>query len=414
MNLMVRVGLVEGAPHVDVVLHGRFRATDGRVFESGSHRFTGPVELSSLPGEVPDFSTQMVIGRSFHWERAEPQRFSGQLRIVGSSGAAGGLTLINDVPIESYVTSVISSEMSASCPLELLKAHAVISRSWLAYPHADGVAKGMDHAERVQGDEVLRWYGRTAHQQFDVCPDDHCQRYQGLTKAFSPSAAESVRLTAGEVLLFDNTICDARFSKCCGGITEAYSSAWEDRAVPYLVPVRDGEGPVIPAGDAWILSSPPAYCNATDPDLIATILPGFDQETPDFFRWSVRYEQEELSELFRSKTGIAIGEIRELVPVERGVSGRLIRLRVVGSQGTVTIGKELEIRRALSRSHLYSSAFVAQREGNAFVLRGAGWGHGVGLCQIGAAVLASQGWTYRDILSHYYPGTTIGAQFEMS
>jgi peptidoglycan hydrolase-like amidase len=345
----------------------------------------------------------MVIGIGFHWERKERQVFRGAVRIIRR---AGGLTVINDLPLEEYVTSVISSEMSASCPLELLKAHAVISRSWLK-------ASNMIVTPPPARDshEILRWYGREAHPDFDVCADDHCQRYQGITKAFSDAAAEAVRATRGEFLQYGGAICDARFSKACGGITELYSTAWDDRDFAYLRSVDDTPGVPGESGshsaESFIRTGPPAYCDTRDRDLLARILPGFDQETRDFYRWRVEYSPEELGDLVKARLGVDLGPIRDMESLARGPSGRIYRLKITGAKDYVIVGKELEIRRALSRSHLYSSAFVVDKEAGKFVLRGAGWGHGVGLCQIGAAVMASQGKGYREILAHYYRDSEV-------
>jgi SpoIID/LytB domain protein len=318
------------------------------------------------------------------------------------------LTVINDVPLEDYVTSVISSEMSASCPLELLKAHAVISRSWLWYPKANPSHSGSGQDKSLDSHEILRWYGREAHQDFDVCADDHCQRYQGITKAFSGAAADAVRATTGEFLRYNDAICDARFSKCCGGMTERYATAWDDADIPYLESIHDGpaqSGSYTP--ETWIRSAPPAYCNTDDSDLISRVLPGFDQETRDFYRWQVVYTPEELADLIKSRLGADLGPIRDVDALARGPSGRIYRLKITGDRDYIIIGKELEIRRALSRTHLYSSAFVVDKEPDRLVIRGAGWGHGVGLCQIGAAVMANEGKTYQEILQHYYRGTTV-------
>jgi SpoIID/LytB domain protein len=309
--------------------------------------------------------------------------------------------------------SVVSSEMSASCPLELLKAHAVISRSWLRYPKEPTVAARLASQTPIKqsGDphEMIRWYGRDAHRDFDVCADDHCQRYQGITKAFSAGASSAVAATADEVLFYDGVVCDARFSKSCGAITEIYSTAWEDWDIPYLVSVYDGETqPASYDAEGLIRAEPPAWCNTKDTRLLARILPGFDQETVDFYRWRVEYSAEELGELIAARLGVDLGPIREMEALARGPSTRIHRLKIVGEKDYVIIGKELEIRRALSRSHLYSSAFVVDREAGRFVLHGAGWGHGVGLCQIGAAVMADQGKNYREILGHYYRGSMIG------
>ncbi len=344
----------------------------------------------------------LTIGIGFRWERKERQVFRGTIRLIKREA---GLSVINDVSLEDYVTSVISSEMSATCPLELLKAHAVISRSWLWFPKVSPAHAGGQ--QRTESHEILRWYGREAHPDFDVCADDHCQRYQGITKASSRAVIDATCATAGEFLRFKGAICDARFSKSCGGITERFATAWEDDDIPYLQSIYDGPLNLGTANsETWIRSSPPAYCNTDDSELLARLLPGFDQETHDFYRWQVAYTPEELGELIRQRLGVELGPIRELQPLARGPSGRLNRIKVTGERDYLVIGKELEIRRALSRTHLYSSAFVVDKEPGRFVLSGAGWGHGVGLCQIGAAVMATEGKTYIEILQHYYRGTT--------
>ncbi len=403
----VAVGLIEERAAVEVELTGTFRDAAGKPFPSGRHRFTSEVTLIPSDAAACAFALEVTIGIGFHWERKERQVFRGALRVVKR---AAGLTVINDVALEDYVTSVISSEMSASCPLESLKAHAVISRSWLRFPKENPARseKARDHSRDAH--EILRWYGREAHPDFDVCGDDHCQRYQGITKAFTPSAAEAVRATAGEFLRYHGAICDARFSKSCGGITERYATAWEDEDIPYLESIRDGAEQARSCDpETWIRSSPPAYCNTHDAELLARVLPGFDQETRDFYRWRIEYTPEELADLIRSRVGADLGPIRDLQALARGPSGRIYRLKVTGERDYIIIGKELEIRRALSRSHLYSSAFVVDKEPGRLVLSGAGWGHGVGLCQIGAAVMADQGKTYIEILRHYYCGTSVGA-----
>jgi SpoIID/LytB domain protein len=388
MNLAV--GLMEGRQSVVVELRGRFTNASGQPVPEGRHEFSSETGLAPADPEASFAIDDMVIGIGFHWERKERQMFRGGLRIVRREG----LTVINDVSLEEYVTSVISSEMSASCPVESLKAHAVISRSWLCYPKLHPESIGPGNVSLRKGDEITRWYGREAHRDFDVCADDHCQRYQGITKAHSPSVAAAIEATAGEVLDYAGKVCDARFSKCCGGVTEEYRTAWDDREVPYLVSFPDTD------------ENGRAYCDTNDKVLLAQILPGFDQETRDFYRWTVRYTGEELGELIRSRLSEDVGNVVTLEPLDRGPSGRIIRLRIRGTAASLTIGKELEIRRALSRSHLYSSAFDVEREGDLFILEGKGWGHGVGLCQIGAAVMASRGKRYDEILRHYYPGTT--------
>ena len=401
----VSVGLIEGQSAVDAELTGAFTDTSGKPYTSGRYRFTSAVTL--IPSDLASCAfalDNVTIGIGFHWERKERQVFRGAFRLVKR---AAGLTVINDVSLEEYVTSVISSEMSASCPLELLKAHAVISRSWLWFPKANLSRSGRGQSEHLDSHEILRWYGREAHPDFDVCADDHCQRYQGITKAFSPAAAEAVRATAGQFLRYNGAICDARFSKSCGGITERYATAWEDEDIPYLESVCDG--PVQSCSyspETWIRSNPPAYCNTDDSELLSRVLPGFDQETRDFYRWRVAYTPGELADLIRSRLAVDLGPIRDLQALARGPSGRIYRLKITGERDHVIIGKELEIRRALSRTHLYSSAFVVDKESGRLVLRGAGWGHGVGLCQIGAAVMANEGKIYTEILQHYYRGTT--------
>ncbi len=420
---MIAVGLMEGRSAVDVELAGVFRDASGMAYKPARYRFTSEVTLTPSDLASSSFALEDVtIGIGFHWERKERQVFRGALRIIKRDA---GLTVVNDVPLEEYVTSVISSEMSASCPIELLKAHAVISRSWLLFPKeqpspgapAEREPVRAKPQERAAGPEqgshareILRWYGREAHPDFDVCADDHCQRYQGITKAFSPEAANAVAATTGEFLRYNGMICDARFSKCCGGITERYSTAWEDQEIRYLESVYDGpEQARSYILETWIRSDPPAYCNTRDSDLLSRILPGFDRETRDFYRWRVEYSPDELADLVKSRVGVDLGPIRDIEALARGPSGRIYRLKLSGERDYLFIGKELEIRRALSRTHLYSSAFVVDKELGRLVLRGAGWGHGVGLCQIGAAVMANEGRTYKEILQHYYRGTTVSA-----
>lgn len=370
----------------------------------------------------------VVIGIGFHWQRKEIQRFEGQLKIIVETDK---LTAINSLPVEAYLLSVISSEMSATSSLELLKAHAVISRSWLLAqlsalnpPRADlrnpNNAKN-SHLDNKEGlGEAIKWYDKDDHANFDVCADDHCQRYQGITKASTKAVKQAIELTFGQVLMYQNTICDARFSKCCGGITELFENCWQPEHHNYLLPVED-----IPNGEVTVLKTEQAYeafirtsdaahfCNTSDFKVLSQVLNSYDQETPDFYRWKVSYTQSELADLLRIRSGVDFGQILHLVPVERGVSGRLIKLKIVGSKQTLTVGKELEIRKWLSHSHLYSSAFVVEKGKlvhgvpENFTLVGAGWGHGVGLCQIGAAVMAEKGYLYKDILAHYFRNTAV-------
>lgn len=355
----------------------------------------------------------VTIGIDFHWERKENQRFLGELTFVVEDEK---LTAINVIGVEDYLTSVISSEMSATASLELLKAHAVISRSWLLQPLALHQEEGTTHraeqgitSNAGQEGEYIKWYDRSAHTHFDVCADDHCQRYQGITKASTPQATDAVCATRGQVLLFEGEICDTRYSKCCGGALEEFPYCWEEVRHPYLSKQRDSKSTtVLPdlrieaEAERWIRTSPEAFCNTQDKKVLSQVLNNYDQETTHFYRWQVEYTQQELSELVKQRSGIDYGLITDLIPVERGVSGRLVKLKIVGTSRTLTIGKELEIRRTLSTSHLYSSAFVVDKEGDRFILTGAGWGHGVGLCQIGAAMMGEQGYTYDEILLHYY------------
>lgn len=393
-------------------------------------------ELSFTPQQDTSsfFELQDVtIGINFHWERKEVQRFKGELKIIVEDDR---LTAINIIPIEDYLTSVISSEMSATASLELLKAHAVISRSWLLnkLKVANGKLKVIMHPDNTANFELstlpsqlIKWYDHEAHKNFDVCADDHCQRYQGITRTSTPQAIEAVFATRGEVLIYEGEICDARFSKCCGGAFEEFQNCWENVKHPYLIGQRDSKTETrLPdltkevEADKWIRTSPAAFCNTHNKQVLSQVLNNYDQETTDFYRWRVCYSQQELSELIHKRSGIEFGKIIDLIPVERGTSGRLVRLKIVGTLRTLIIGKELEIRRTLSSSHLYSSAFVVDKEykedekeiPSRFILTGSGWGHGVGLCQIGAAVMGEQGYKYKEILSHYYPGSAIEQQYK--
>ena len=404
----ISVGLMEGRPAIEVDLSGKFTDENGKPYSSGRHRLTSAITLTPSDPSAAFAIDDVTIGIGFHWERKERQMFRGALRLIKRGE---GFTVINDVPLEEYVKSVISSEMSASCPMDLLKAHAVISRSWLMAPKVPPLPlpKAQD------SHEVIRWYEREAHTDFDVCADDHCQRYQGITKAFSDAATEAVNASRGEFLLYDGKICDARFSKSCGAVTEEFATAWEDREVPYLKSVYDGPDQSLSyAAEDLIRTELPAYCDTRDVDLLRRILPGFDQETQDFYRWRVEYSKDELGELIKTRLGVDLGPIHDLQSLARGPSGRIYRLKITGEKDYLVLGKELEIRRALSRSHLYSSAFVVDKQSSRLVLRGAGWGHGVGLCQIGAAVMANQGKNYKEILAHYYRGSDVTAETRRS
>jgi SpoIID/LytB domain protein len=308
--------------------------------------------------------------------------------------------------------------MSATSSLELLKAHAVISRSWVLRPIISP-STCTDKPDLSDPDRHVIWYERDAHEGFDVCADDHCQRYEGITRRDEhPEAAANIQkaidATRGQVLMYDGKVCDARFYKACGGATELFENAWANEHYNYLEPVRDEIGTPLPDltieenAQAFIRTSPSAYCNTTDARVLSQVLNNYDQETKDFYRWTVQYTKEELSDIIRDRSGIDFGEIIDLVPIKRGPSARLYEMQIVGSKRSMVIGKELEIRKWLSRSHLYSSAFVVDRNENGdFILTGAGWGHGVGLCQIGAAVMADKGYTYEQILAHYFPGSEL-------
>ena len=332
----------------------------------------------------------VVIGIGFHWERKESQRFQGTLRFIVDNGQ---IQAINDVDIEDYLLSVISSEMSGNASDEFLKAHAVISRSWLLNRmSADNSAVGSSN--NISEDRIIRWYGHEDHKLFDVCADDHCQRYQGISRAKEDidkwnRVKRVIYATHGRVLTYEGKVCDTRFSKCCGGVLEEYENCWEDCHHPYLI------------------SKPDPYCNTHDINILSQVLNNYDQETVDFYRWRVEYSIEHISELVSRKSGIDFGVLKDIIPIKRGPSGRIYELKIVGTNRSVVVGKELEIRKWLSESHLYSSAFTIEKTDDSFILHGKGWGHGVGLCQIGAAVMGDQGYTYKEILQYYYPNTQI-------
>lgn len=429
----VQVGILS-APQQEFILSGLY-TIDGKtvsgkqivICSKGRLIWNGHFyeELLFEPTDPVVCSFELIgvtIGINFHWERKENQRFPGTLKLVVTNSI---IIVINTLPIEAYLTSVISSEMSATASLELLKAHAVISRSWLLAQiqknHQLTLSKSTYQASSETEDEFIRWYDREDHTLFDVCADDHCQRYQGITRASTAIVREAIEQTRGEVLMYDGEICDARFSKCCGGAFEEFPYCWEEAEHPYLRRQRDSKLvttlpnlQVEAEAEAWIRTSPEAFCNTTDKAILSQVLNNYDQETTDFYRWTVSYSQEQLAHLIQLRSGVDYGQIIDLVPVARGTSGRLWKLKIIGTKQTRIIGKELEIRRTLSNSHLYSSAFVIDKEGvtpeglpERFILTGAGWGHGVGLCQIGAAVMGEQGYDYRTILLHYYMNALI-------
>jgi len=412
----------------DKMIEGLFTAqvSDEKISISQREEviFTGN-QIHFTPAKETSFFEirNVIIGVDFHWEQKENQQFRGALKLIPEGEK---VRAINIIDLEEYLKSVISSEMSATSSPDLLKAHAVISRSWLLAQIEK--SKSLDKTENnyvtsfETENEIIRWYDREDHETFDVCADDHCQRYQGITKIHSEKALEAVKKTYGEVLFSGKKICDARFSKCCGGITESFENVWEPVDHSYLTNLVDNDKPPVDFSteleieanaDDWIRNSPEAFCNTSDQQVLSQVLPDFDQATTDFYRWEIIYNQNEISELIKKRSGIDFGKIVKLDPIKRGPSGRLIQLKITGTKKSLTVGKELEIRKWLSESHLYSSAFVVdhleieQGIPNKFVLTGAGWGHGVGLCQIGAAVMGEKGYNYKEILNHYFKGAQL-------
>jgi SpoIID/LytB domain protein len=423
-------------PAIEFALRGEF-TTSGRCVTGmqrvscidGKVEWRGDLydEILFEPADEQAASFELhdvTIGINFHWERKENQVFRGALKFIVEDGK---VTAINALGIEEYLTSVISSEMSATASLELLKAHAVISRSWLLaqiQKNREIVSEKVDYsAMKETEEELIKWYDREDHINFDICADDHCQRYQGITRASTEIVRQAIMETRGMVLTYDDKICDARYSKSCGGVFEEFGNCWENVSHPYLVKKRDSltdtsfpDLTIEEESRKWILSSPEAFCNTTDKQVLSQVLNNYDQETVNFYRWEVKYKQEELSALILRRSGIDYGQIVDLVPVERGTSGRLVKLKIIGTKRTRIIGKELEIRRTLSPSHLYSSAFLVEKRGEGdvpseFILKGAGWGHGVGLCQIGAAVMGEKGYGFDEILLHYFVGASIETMY---
>ncbi len=412
---------------------GRFRAEvrgEGLVIvQEGEETLPDtPVLFKPADLETGRFAIEdVVIGIGFHWEQKEVQEFQGSLKLMVLEGE---IQVVNVVPVEEYLISVISSEMRGDSSPALLRAHTIISRSWLLaqiekQDRLAGSGNGYALVHESE-EEYIRWYDREDHAHYHVCADDHCQRYQGTTRAHNPQVEKAVRETTGVVLEHGGRICDARFSKCCGGVVEEFQHCWEPVAHPYLKrvddnpadrPVNSRDLKVESNAVEFIRGRPEAFCNTRDADLLRQVLNDYDQAFSDFYRWEVSYTQEELAALIREKSGRDFGEVVDLVPVERGESGRLVRLMIVGTRLTLTVGKELEIRRWLSPSHLYSSAFVTEKQElrygipSRFLFRGAGWGHGVGLCQIGAAVMASRGYSHEEILKHYFIDATLNPYY---
>lgn len=418
-------------PRVEFVLNGKYCV--GGAFEQGAQAVTyvngkisykgqlyDKLSFDAVDGDATFELKDVVIGIGFHWERKENQKFEGNLDFIVEDGK---ITAINRISIENYLISVISSEMSATSSLELLKAHAVISRSWMLSQIEKRTAiesSDQKYVSDTHNDtEWIKWWDREDHLRFDVCADDHCQRYQGVTRASQSLATvtAAVNETAGVVLSSNGKICDARFSKCCGGGVEEFQNCWEPVKHPYLVKLYDNAQGALPdltvEGNAekWIRTSPEAFCNTKDAEVLRQVLNNYDQETTDFYRWTADFTAEQITELVKRKIGVDFGRITDIIPLERGTSGRIIRLKVVGTDKTLVLGKELLIRKAFSESHLYSSAFVVDKTPGGFHFTGAGWGHGVGLCQIGAAVMAHKGYGYKQILSHYFPGAEIEKRY---
>ena len=434
----VNVGIMT-TEHLRFRLNGEYRLKGETItgeqevsVEDGGLNWNGNIykELTIRPqSEQATFSLHDVtIGKQFHWERTETQTFQGKLHLVVDEEK---IVAINVLPVEQYLTSVISSEMKATCPLEFLKASAVISRSWLL-AQIEKRRKGTQHAFfqfKKTETESIRWHDQEEHTIFDVCADDHCQRYQGVTRAASSQVTEAIQQTRGEILTYDGQVCDARFGKCCGGVTNDFENCWEDVPHRYLrsvrdMPSRDGIRLASPdlsderAAEKWIRSTPESVCNTQDTEILKTVLNDYDQETQNFYRWTVEYSQEELRAIISDRLKMDLGAIVGFKPVQRGRSGHLVKLCIIGKEKSFTVGKELEIRRVLSKSHLYSSAIVIDAEDikdgipQRFVIHGAGWGHGVGMCQIGAAVMGSQGYRYNKILQHYYDTAKVTRLYE--
>lgn len=430
----IKVALLQSYKEAQINLNGRFHLPDGRkitghlriraekeqivLIQSSGVEIAGQKEILLSAQDGATFTVfDVQIGIDFHWQRSQEQSFRGDLFL--SANSASSFDLINEIPLEDYIESVISSEMSAQAPLEFLKAQATTARSWLVAMLERKQKHGSNsNFEKASDTEIISWHDINDHQYFDVCADDHCQRYQGITKITSENVGEAIRTTRGLFLVYKNKICDARYHKACGGQTEIFSTAWEDKSLPYLQSVTDdvdSHAPIVSEKDAqnWFSGKPPAYCNTADNKILSQILPSFDQETLDFYRWQVIYTRKDLEEIIHRKSGIDLGELKNLIPIERGPSGRISKLKIEGSKRAILVGKELEIRRWLSPSHLLSSAFIVLADSatsgkvNRFILSGGGWGHGVGLCQIGAAVMAAKGFKAPEILAHYFTKASV-------
>jgi SpoIID/LytB domain protein len=433
----IKVALLQNYNEARIAFNGRYFLTDDRTLEG---RFaviadSGQIVFRDSEGkeifrqkeillrsESGAFFTvsDVKIGIDFHWQRTQEQSFRGNLLL--STVSESTFNLINKIHLEDYLESVISSEMSAEAPLEFLKAQAIVARSWLV-SMLDKKKSARSSTQLRNENEIVVWQDVNDHKGFDVCADDHCQRYQGITRIISENVRQAIKQTRGMFLTYSGEICDARYYKSCGGQTEIFATAWEGINPGYLKNISDDaeqHPPVCSEADAekWLRGRPQGFCDTTDKELLKNILPPFDQETLNFYRWQAIYTRKDLEEIIQKKSGIDFGELKNLTPLERGPSGRIYKLKIEGSKKTMIVGKELEIRRWLSPSHLLSSAFIVSVERTAageisrFILQGGGWGHGVGLCQIGAAVMASKGFKAEEILTHYFTGAEVQKLYE--
>jgi len=428
----IKIALLQNYKEARLNLKGRFLLAGEKPISSqiivsgrqGEVALGEPSGLKIASGKAIMLSAQdnatftlsdVKIGIDFHWQRSQEQSFRGNIFLSAVSDSS--FNLINEITLEDYLLSVISSEMSAAAPLEFLKAQAVVARSWLVAMLAKKKTARSNTSSKNEN-EIVVWQDVNDHQGFDVCADDHCQRYQGITRIISDNVRVAIDATRGLFLISGGDICDARYYKACGGQTDIFSTAWEDKSPDYLKSVTDNiqqHSPIASEAEAegWLAGRPQAYCDTTDKELLGKILPVFDQETLAFYRWQVTYSRQELEEIIRKKSGIDFGELQNIVAVGRGPSGRIYKLKIEGSKRNVIVGKELEIRRWLSESHLLSSAFVVSKTNasdgsvKSFTLAGGGWGHGVGMCQIGAAVMASKGFNAKQILAHYFQDANL-------
>jgi SpoIID/LytB domain protein len=428
----IKVALLQNYHEAQIALNGCFSFADGSAIggqftvradkgfvllidSSGMERVRQNEILVSAGDETSFTVSDVKIGIDFHWQRSQEQSFRGNLFLSACSDSS--FNLINEISLEDYLESVISSEMSAQAPLEFLKAQAITARSWLVAMLAKKKTVRSNPVSKNEN-EIVVWQDVNDHMGFDVCADDHCQRYQGITRIISENVHTAIKDTRGLFLVYAGEICDARYYKSCGGQTEIFPTAWEDNSPGYLKSITD-DVELHPAIESeaqakkWLTGRPQAYCNTQDLELLGRILPAFDQETPDFYRWQVIYKRQDLQEIIRRKSGIDFGSLQNIIPLERGPSGRIVKLKIEGSKRVVVVGKELEIRRWLSESHLLSSAFIVSKtkvaDGSveSYTFTGGGWGHGVGLCQIGAAVMATKGFNAEEILAHYFTGAKI-------